>query len=118
MAPAYLGGVFYGGGVYKRFVGQSLKSGTGAEGLLAEFRRELDEVVLRDYSGPLSMELERDEGLRRELAERELLLDLIFGGGRGGGGEATHEWGGGGRGSPERDGIGGVGQSSPRNGQQ
>jgi len=47
-------------------------------GLLAEFRRELDEVVLRDHSG-LSMELERDEGLRRELAEREMMLDLIFG---------------------------------------
>ena len=63
-------------------------------GLLAEFRRELDEVMGREYSGGERMELDRDEGLRRALAERELMLDLIFaeeGGGEEGGGEVGGE---------------------------
>jgi hypothetical protein len=47
-------------------------------GLLAELRRELDSVMGVRYRGEQKMDLERDEGLRKVLENRELLLDLLF----------------------------------------
>jgi len=54
-------------------------------GLLAELRRELDEVMGQEYPAEVRMELERDAGLRGALADRDLLLDLIFEEGKGDG---------------------------------
>jgi hypothetical protein len=47
-------------------------------GLLAEFRRDLTEVLSREAPGKGSMEMEKDEDVHRWLAERQLLLDHIF----------------------------------------
>jgi hypothetical protein len=47
-------------------------------GLLAELRRELDAVMGDRYRGERRMDLERDEGLRKVLEDRDLLLDLLF----------------------------------------
>jgi fibronectin type 3 domain-containing protein len=43
-------------------------------GLIAEFRRELEGVMGEKYGGEVVMEPERDEGLRRDLEGRELLI--------------------------------------------
>jgi len=47
-------------------------------GLLAEFRRDLIEVLSREAPGKGAVELEKDEDVHRWLAERQLLLDHIF----------------------------------------
>ena len=44
-------------------------------GLLAEFRRELAEVMQKRYLGEVRLEVDRDEVLRRDLEGRALMLD-------------------------------------------
>jgi hypothetical protein len=44
-------------------------------GLIAECRRELDRVLMERTAGRRGMTVERDEGVRRELEGRELLMD-------------------------------------------
>jgi len=47
-------------------------------GLLAEFRRELELVLGREFKEGTRLELERDETIRKELDGQKLLLQLIF----------------------------------------